>query len=583
MFTTPATYKKNTGTLKTADNDKLVQWQAANESAPAVSFAVAKIQSMTATPATSAKILLKIIVLGNTGEEPTSYMFSFTSRDLLESAKVTFQALVQKERSSKEEAANGSVATANGAPNGQAKQPVTYTLDAKKLLANHELQKGLLKENKELMKTFQEAVIQGGLSASEFWGSRVALLRAYSFTLSQKRGKYNVLSTIKPATGTDNEVNVSLTREKIHDIFEQYPIVRQAYNENVPRLSEQDFWGRFFQSRLFRKLRCEKIGPNDKADAVLDKYLTQEDTLGTKKRKAEEQDMYVPQYLDIEGNEENSSEKLGNRPDMTMRPGFSGLDTMSQIRTMNLLSQHMLQMDQRRATAAKEDENAADSTPVAADTQPQREDEELDELMGLSDLKDNETTAKSVELHIKEQKRLTEESDRDSEFKKTLDTAAFLQEMRQNAHGVIDLSVVGEASYKPAIVAANDQIVQTRRLRSKEATQNLNNNENWGGERRLLDQIQMTHATSIEFLRHFWSHFLSGDPGQAAPLAKIVASLKKSLERIDAVVQQGQSEQDKKKIRHSLQPLSTSILTALDKYNEALANSTTTVNSTPRS
>ncbi|KAJ8100163.1 hypothetical protein POJ06DRAFT_197788, partial [Lipomyces tetrasporus] len=80
----------------------------------------------------------------------------------------------------------------------------------------------------------------------EFWRSRIPLLRMHSLVLAQRRGPYNVLATIKPVSkpqseatrggGGTTQMKVSLSPDKIRDIFVQYPVVRRAYDENVPPL-----------------------------------------------------------------------------------------------------------------------------------------------------------------------------------------------------------------------------------------------------------------------------------------------------------------------------------------------------------
>lgn len=49
---------------------------------------------------------------------------------------------------------------------------------------------------------------------------------------------------------------------------------------------------------------------------------------------------HVPHIIDIEGNEENHSQRKGNQPDFTMRP--SSVDRVPIIRTLNNLSEKLL-------------------------------------------------------------------------------------------------------------------------------------------------------------------------------------------------------------------------------------------------
>jgi transcription initiation factor TFIIH subunit 1 len=53
--------------------------------------------------------------------------------------------------------------------------------------------------------------------------------------------------------------------------------VKTVYDENVPRVSEDQFWSRFFLSRLFKKLKGDKVLPSDTTDNIFDRYLNRDD------------------------------------------------------------------------------------------------------------------------------------------------------------------------------------------------------------------------------------------------------------------------------------------------------------------
>ena len=61
------------------------------------------------------------------------------------------------------------------------------------------------------------------------------MLRAHSIERTQQRGPYNVFSVLKPKT-QDGTTKVSLSAERIRDIFEQHPLVKRVYDENVPKV-----------------------------------------------------------------------------------------------------------------------------------------------------------------------------------------------------------------------------------------------------------------------------------------------------------------------------------------------------------
>ena len=261
------------------------------------------IDKLQATPASSEKMMLRLMskvdenkkMKDAEGNEvvakPQTHMFSFNNRAVMDNIKITLQQIISRykddelyeEKRRKE--AGGSAESANDGVTSSSATPMAVplintaklddSLSKEKLLTNLKLQQSLLKGNKNLMKTFQETVIHSGLPPDEFWSTRIPLLRAFALSTSQKVGPYNVLSTIKPVASSENKVNVNLSREKIYSIFGNYPIVKKAYDDNVPKnFKEPEFWARFFSSKLFRKLRGEKIMQNDRGDVIIDRYLT---------------------------------------------------------------------------------------------------------------------------------------------------------------------------------------------------------------------------------------------------------------------------------------------------------------------
>ena len=88
--------------------------------------------------------------------------------------------------------------------------------------------------------------MQFKLSPQVFWSSRLNQLRTFALTISQHKGPYNVLSTIKPVATSDNQVNVNVTRDTINEIFTIYPIIKKAFDDLVPnKFNEGEFWSRF--------------------------------------------------------------------------------------------------------------------------------------------------------------------------------------------------------------------------------------------------------------------------------------------------------------------------------------------------
>jgi len=122
-----------------------------------------------------------------------------------------------------------------------------------------------------------------------------------------------------------------------------------------------------------------------------------------------------------------------------------------------------------------------------------------------------------------------------------------------------------------------------------------------GLPREVFESVQSVHATTNEFLHHFWLAFLSGDDKRAKDINNMVCSLRKSRERIEAVaitaeeqkeVERAKRKKDlheeykrtgikpkkkdmevgggKKVVDEMLAPTLVAIKNALDKYQSAL-------------
>lgn len=536
-------------------------------------------------PPTSAKVMLRIFAQGKDGKDPEPHAFTFTSpttaRAEAESIKDALSKIIQQAKPSTGILA---VPASNGGRGNSAAMAIAGAVssipasvrdtdawyDDGRLKSDVDLQHSLLKDNPLLSKTFMESLrtkpdsITNSQFTSQFWSSRIHLLRAHAIEKSQLRGAYNVLSTIKPKTD-DNTIKLSISKEQIQLIFGQHPLVKRVYDENVPRLSESAFWSAFFQSRLFKKLKGEKVSDDDPTNPILDKYLQYDEDEERAQRLLAS---HVPHIIDLEGNEVNHSQRKGNQPDLTMRP--TNVDRVPILRTLNALSEKIM---------SHVPPNDIDpSLPIGVD-------EETFNSLALRDLQDAAEENRVI-LNVKDQSRFFSSNKEngvsaDARRYAQQDPTQVLQYLKadldrlssnpnlETAIGVDNDSSSssddGEGDPGPkkkrhvgsksSLSAATSQILaaiaqqrsQTDDLSSSSAsfsTTGAPSLSTSGLSPALFDRVSLTHATTTEFLQHFWHAFLSGDPDRADEIAKLVETLDRAMDRIKAVADDADAERN---------------------------------------
>lgn len=591
------------------------------------------IDKLQATPPKSEKMMLRLIakldpdevaasmakkIKDNDGNEvpapppkPVSHMFSFNNRTVMDNIKLTLQQIISRykdiEQEEERRRTETPLSTAGLDPLTvqqqqqqqlhmhlqQSQTPLINTaqlddsLSKENLLLNLKLQQSLLKNNKELMKTFQETVIYSGLPPEEFWSTRIPLLRAFALSTSQKVGPYNVLSTIKPVASSENKVNVNLSRQKILSIFETYPIVKKAYDDNVPKnFKEQEFWARFFSSKLFRKLRGEKLMANDRGDVIIDRYLTLDQEYD---RKDDERLSHpVTKLIDIAANREDDPVKLGHRPDFTMRPGVdvngNSDGTIDILKGMNRLSEKMIM--------ALENEYSRSNVQQEDPCQQERESIEILDLeksfkadYALIHLNDKEKE-KSMEL-INNNNNNSDDSNGANNESLTLEiTSKYISNLIDDLSSNVDLTnVMSESSENKEI---NQRVIQAVKINAKQTKYNhldpmlgtfIGRSDKDEAKSDLpvdlLESCRILHSTCCEFLKHFYIHFQSGEYKRGILVNKLYKHLKdcnmKLKELFDDVLKED-GEAMAQITTAYLKPILDSVMFAIAKYDRAFAD-----------
>ena len=530
------------------------------------------------TPASNPKVMLKVFAQAPGTATSETHIFTFTSpttaRVEADTIKDALSKTIQviKSGGAAPAAAGGAggssaamaIASAvSSAPRLGADSDALY--DDERLKKDVELQQSLLRSNPSLSKTLMESLrtkpesISVSQFTAQFWSTRIHLLRVHAIEKSQTRGAYNVLSSIKPMT-VDNATRLSISKEQIQLIFNQHSLVKRVYDENVPKLSEEAFWSRFFQSRLFKKLKGERVTEADPTDNVLDKYLQyDEDAERAKQLMAS----HFPHIIDVEGNEQNHSQRKGNQPDFTMRP--SSYDRVPIIRTLNTLSEKIL------SHVAPNDIDP--SLPIGVD-------EETFNELALRDLQ-GDAAENRVILNIKDQSRFFN-SDKESGVSADAllyakqDPVKVLQSIQsdlarlssntnlETAIGVDDDSdsdddddsnpKKGHVGSKASLWGATAQMQSAIAQQwiqnddpspSSSGFSTVQSSSTFGLSTAIFERLSLTHATTTEFLQHFWSAFLSGDPNRADEIGKLFETLDRAMDRIKAVANDAEAERQK--------------------------------------
>lgn len=155
----------------------------------------------------------------------------------------------------------------------------------------------ILLSNLELYQLYKDLVMSKVLSAEEFW-KEIAPVRFPSLNEILKTNKDNdktedndnflsravkkniqqnigispaFLADIKPQHDGCNGIQYNITTDIIEAIFRTYPAVRRKHFDYVPhRLSDSEFWTRFFQSHYFHRDRVLTGVTSNKNDLFAD-------------------------------------------------------------------------------------------------------------------------------------------------------------------------------------------------------------------------------------------------------------------------------------------------------------------------
>ncbi|KAK3077555.1 hypothetical protein LTS18_009921, partial [Coniosporium uncinatum] len=588
------TYKKKDGFLVVSKDKRTVVWTPATPpgAPPFLTIPVANIQNLQQTPTTSPKVSLRIVAGRPGAPDPDSHVFAFTAPNAARDEQATITAEIKNaiESHKAQEAASAVVLdrTSNDTPGADTAQSAAMAMakavsgrtkdddgvfDDAQLLADMNLQQSLLSSNATLNARFKQSLAERPDTitltqfTAQFWSTRLHLLRAHAVEKAQNPGQYNVLSEVKPQN-KDGVTSLNLSKEQIHLIFTQHPLVKKIYDDLVPKKSEGDFWGEFFQSILYHRMKGDKVDAGKYAPhKEFDKYLDYDEDAELRRQQAL---AHVPHFIDLEGNEQNHSQQQGNRADFTMRP--QTIDKVPILRVLNAMSEKMLAQvaptdaeahapvgmdeetfnelqlrdlarddpdnrvmlsvrDQRRFFAGDKDKSVSSEAALYAKQNPSKvlsylhKDLRFDAAAAAAPGQKRKTL--NLETAIGVQDDSDDSDDEEANRKKKMRVGSSAGRRSATAH---------------VLSSIRQRKIQSDDYSSPSGTFAVVPPSEAGLGEAVISALSMTHSTTVEFLHYFWNVFLSGEAERAGELQQLVKTLAKSLERIEAVAEQAERE-----------------------------------------
>ncbi|KIM91917.1 hypothetical protein PILCRDRAFT_57232 [Piloderma croceum F 1598] len=561
VCTAKASYKKTPGQLELTETH--LQWFADGKKAPSVRVLYAEAASLFCSKEGAAQIRLKLGLVG----DDTGHNFTFTSPQSVaykerETFKKELTNIISRNRSvpnvtTPRPPLNTSISSTtpaiSNAPTPRSVVPPsrastsrapsvssdgrTPIVPGSDPTSDFRLRKQVLVSNPELGALHRDLVMSGQITEAEFWEGREHLLLAQTATESQKRGRPGQLVDPRPETVEGGEVKIVITPQLVHDIFEEYPVVAKAYNDNVPnKLSEAEFWKRYFQSKLFNahraSIRSSAAQHVVKDDKIFDKYLEKDDDELEPRRQRDEG---INLFVNLGATREDHGE-TGNEQDITMQAGRQR-GALPLIRKFNEHSERLL-------NSALGDEPTAKRRRIDAGK------EDAYSQIDLDDLHDPEASA-GIILEMQDRQRYFEgqmasAASAEAAAGKNLDIRAILGETKVNLHdwetNLAQLKI-NKKSGDAALLSMTENV--SARLEIKMKKNDI--------PPELFSQMTTCQTAANEFLRQFWLSMYPpaadhqvlapATPAQkAAKAAKMIGYLGKTHEKVDALIRTAQVE-----------------------------------------
>ncbi|TFK73910.1 hypothetical protein BDN72DRAFT_813870 [Pluteus cervinus] len=574
-----ASYKKAPGNLELSDTH--LQWTPEGKNAPVVRVGQAEVITLLCSKEDSTQTRMKVTLV----DDANGFTFTFTSPQAIaraEREKFTKEltTIIARNRATRDVAIRVAPVvvppptpistSASNAPTPRpgpealrpsASRAVSVASDRRNspVISGYEtsndynLRKKVLLSNTDLAALHKDLVMGGQITEAEFWDGREHLLLTQAAADKQKKGKPGQLVDPRPETVEGGDIKIRITPQLVHDIFDEYPVVAKAYSENIPsKLTEEAFWKRYFQSKLFNahraSIRSSATQHVVKDDEIFDQYLEKDDDELEPRRQRNEK---VQLLVDLAATLEDHTE-TGNERDITMQAGRQK-GALPLIRKFNEHSERLLN-------------SALGELPPA---KRQRKDSDFYQQIDLDDLHDSESSA-GIRLEMLDRQRYFEgRMQRPGGLQgKKLDARTMAKGARAQLVDWQSKLAQFKQERKPGDAAVN---TMTQNVSARLETKSRKNDIPDG----LFRQMTTCQTAANEFLRQYWSAIhpppvdlptvaIPTPAQRTAKAIKMISYLSKTPEKIAALVKVAQ--------QHNVDPLriETAMRPVLNAVNQAL-------------
>ncbi|QDS74956.1 hypothetical protein FKW77_004741 [Venturia effusa] len=518
-----ASYLKKPGTLEISADRKTLSWRPAGSTTAALTIVTESIDNLKQTPVTAPKAILNVVVKakdGTLGDNKLTFTSPNARSDLTSILDPLKEVIAARGAEVAAALLKANASTRNGS------KPPAAELDDASLIADRGLQKEVLEENPAIGELFASAIKDAPDKAAfdkNFWAARIGLLRAKQIAKNQHQGETNVLSEIKPSVGVDGKPSLKMSTEQRDTIFNQHPLVETVFKELVEKTkqyTEIEFWQNFWVSHLVKKLKGEKITDLDPEIPMIDKFALNFDEKANLPKRMEM--AHTPRFLDLDGNDQDFSQQKGNAPDWTMKPNFHGKVQLLHI--LNNTSERLMYNVAASDTAAH--------GPVGMD------EDTFNELQ----LRDLERAAKDnrIMLNVNTQKQLTAAEINGNAMAQKENRTKALKALQADMRVQVELPTELEEDDEVQAQHATKDILKSVKLRATSSMSGLSLEPKL--DPAMSDSVRMTHSTTVEFLRYFWTTYFSGDDRKAHELQQWSKAVTDSLGRIEAIADKAEEK-----------------------------------------